>query len=324
MASLPSFLTPLPNRPNKGAYLNAVYHHPAPLGPAHCIYWPPKKPDVPPETVVIFIPGNPGLLDFYTPFLNALYEKDATENLAIIAQTHIDHTPGVYKDTNPHSRHSLTSQVHSAIEAFDATVAEFRTSKVVVIGHSVGAWITLQVLKERPNLISGIFLLFPTIAHIADTPNAKKLSNFFKPVPRRFIARFSHVGRHMPVWLLHRIVGMEWPISQVKVIRELTKSPSSIRATLRMGHEEMLQIREPDVALLHEHRDRLWFYFAEHDDWVGKQKEYIINKLKPEAGSLRITYGDPKIPHAFSLNYGEEVAQQCHQWLLQMNLTTTR
>lgn len=91
------------------------------------------------------ITGNPGLLDFYIPFLNALHDKDVTENLAIVAHTHIDHTPGVYKDTNPHSRHSLTSQVHSAIEAFDATVAEFRSSKIVVIGHSVGAWVTLQV-----------------------------------------------------------------------------------------------------------------------------------------------------------------------------------
>lgn len=104
------------------------------------------------------------------------------------------------------------------------------------------------------------------------------------------------------MWLLHRLVGLEWPMTQVKVLHELIRSPPSIRATMRMGHEEMSQIRDLDIALLHEHRERLWFYFADHDDWVGKQKEYILNKLKPEPGSLRVTYGDPKIPHAFSLS----------------------
>jgi len=32
------------------------------------------------------------------------------------------------------------------------------------------------VLKQRSNLVAGVFLLFPTICHIADTPNGKKLS----------------------------------------------------------------------------------------------------------------------------------------------------
>jgi dienelactone hydrolase len=84
------------------------------------------------------------LLDFYTLFLTALQEKDVTENLAIIAQAHIDHTPGIYQGTLPHSRHSLAAQVQSAIEFFDAAVAEFSPARVMLIGHSVGAWVALQ------------------------------------------------------------------------------------------------------------------------------------------------------------------------------------
>lgn len=168
MASLPSFLSPLPSRPSHGPYINAVFNHPPPLGPAHCLWWPPLKPGIRIETIVLFIPGqslfqffhypnfltlpsgNPGLLDFYTPFLTALQDKDVTENLAILAHAHIDHTPGIYKDTNPHSRHSLVSQVQSAIEVFDATVAEFTPARVMLIGHSVGAWVALQVSFRRP------------------------------------------------------------------------------------------------------------------------------------------------------------------------------
>lgn len=95
---------------------------------------------------------------------------------------------------------------------------------------------------------------------------------------------------------------MEWPIAQLKVLRELIRSPESVRATLRMGDEEMFEIRELDVPLLHEHRQRLWFYFADRDAWVGKQKSLILNSFEPDAGSLRITYGQPLIPHAFCIS----------------------
>lgn len=89
---------------------------------------------------------------------------------------------------------------------------------------------------------------------------------------------------------------------QLKVLRELIRSPESILATLRMGDEEMLEIQDLDVALLHENRQRLWFYFADRDDWVGKQKSVILDSFKPDAGSLRITYGNSYVPHAFCIS----------------------
>lgn len=58
MASLPSFLHLLPQRSSNGPYLNAVYNHPSPLGPAHCLWWPPLKPGMRIETIVLFIPGR--------------------------------------------------------------------------------------------------------------------------------------------------------------------------------------------------------------------------------------------------------------------------
>lgn len=89
-------------------------------------------------------PGNPGLLDFYTPFLNAIYLKDTTSRLAIFGHSHIGHSPGFHGSS---SSYSLACQVQSALEAFDAIKASFGAhTKVVIIGHSVGAWVSLQVV----------------------------------------------------------------------------------------------------------------------------------------------------------------------------------
>lgn len=137
--------------------------------------------------------GNPGLVEFYTPFLAALHEKSGGR-LSILAHGHLGHSPavphgGAYKD--PYSV-GLTAQVESALEAVDAIKAAFPQSAIAVAGHSVGAWITLQVdpflratcmhpddtqvMKARPDTIASVFLLFPTIAHIAKTPNGHSLS----------------------------------------------------------------------------------------------------------------------------------------------------
>ena len=123
--------------------------------------------------------GNPGLLGFYVPFLSAIW-KGSAPGLAILAHSHIGHTPGIEPVTSRKRSAStvgLHAQIQTIIEVLDDIVVTFGTgTKVVLVGHSVGSWLTLQVLKARPNAVSGTFLLFPTITNIADTPNGRILS----------------------------------------------------------------------------------------------------------------------------------------------------
>lgn len=144
---LPSFLSPLSAAAKHPGFTvhNAIFHHKKPLGQAHCLWWPPKDTSRPPETALLFIPGNPGLVEFYTPFLSALQGKDTTSRLAILAHAHLDHTPLPSPHLNA-ADHSLTAQVQSAIEAFDALRSEFGSyTRVIMVGHSVGSWISTQV-----------------------------------------------------------------------------------------------------------------------------------------------------------------------------------
>ncbi|TFK36880.1 hypothetical protein BDQ12DRAFT_713826 [Crucibulum laeve] len=313
---LPPFLHPLTasdSAPSKEAltFHEAVFYHQAPLGPAHALWWPSKQTT--PNVVILFIPGNPGLLHFYTPFLTAIHSDDTTQKLAILAHAHINHTPGIQE--GPITSWSLTSQVQSAIEALEAIKLTCGpSSKVVVIGHSVGGWISLQVLKARPSLIASVFLLFPTIAMIGDTPNGKRLSPFFSPAGRLLLSHASYLTRILPDSLLSYIFN-DWPLPQVLVLKILLHSPRSINAALTMAGEEMETIRELDVVLLEEHRHKLFFYFAENDDWVGDQKDNLLRSFHPDTGALNIVHGEPDIPHSFCINHGAQLASQCIKWL---------
>ncbi|KAJ7293406.1 hypothetical protein C8J57DRAFT_1268958 [Mycena rebaudengoi] len=298
---LPPFLTaPLPSVSTTSKEpqvpCRAIFSHN--LGPAPCVWWNPQNGA--PKTVLLFIPGNPGLMDFYIPFLSLIHNKDPS--LAILGQAHLGHTPRTHA-----TDFNLSAQIQSACEALDSLVATFGQAKVVIIGHSVGAWISLQVLKARPLNVSQIFLICPTICHIAKTPNGRTLSWLFRPPLPRLISWLTYATRPLPLSLFFS----HWPTSQTAVLRSLLNSPASVYACLSMADDEMGAIRELDTALLDEYKHRLHFYFAEEDQWVGEYKYSILRSLKD--GS--VVHGQPGVPHAFCIDHSEEVATQCSSWL---------
>lgn len=146
--------------------------------------------------------GNPGLIDFYTPFLTAIQDKSGG-SLSILARAHLGQTPGLdgHAQSDP-SLVCLEAQVESILEVVDTLKQSFK--HVVMIAHSMGSWLTLQVsrahhlsqrfthilqvLKERPDFVDSVFLLFPTITHIKDTPNGRKLSVGVSSLPKRQVA----------------------------------------------------------------------------------------------------------------------------------------
>lgn len=94
----------------------------------------------------------------------------------------------------------------------------------------------------------------------------------------------------------------DWPLPQVHVLRAFLHSPKSIYAALAMAHDEMQTIKRLDASLLGKHKHRLWFYFAKHDDWVGDQKEAVLESIKPTLETARVVHGKQDIPHAFCIS----------------------
>lgn len=65
---------------------HATYNHQRPSGPAQVLWWPCTSQH--PRTILLFIPGNPGLLDFYIPFLDTIYHE-ANSSITIFAHAHL-------------------------------------------------------------------------------------------------------------------------------------------------------------------------------------------------------------------------------------------
>lgn len=145
---LPPFLRKIdPPSLDGGVYTEAIFTHSDGLGSAHSIWWHPTVP-LAESTIILFVPGNPGLVGFYTEYLSELHSR--SPGIAILAHSHLAHTPktidqSVFADP---SSVGLAAQLKSAIEAFDAVKQTLQPKNIVLIGHSLGGWLCLQVRLE--------------------------------------------------------------------------------------------------------------------------------------------------------------------------------
>lgn len=103
-----------------------------------------------PTLHVLFVPGNPGVISFYTDFLESLYELlGGTASITAIAQT--SHTEKNWQ----HGR------LFSLEEQIDHKVA-----------HSIGCYISIELLRRFPGKVIYFVGLYPFLA--VDTESSKQ------------------------------------------------------------------------------------------------------------------------------------------------------
>ena len=143
------------------------------------------------DYLIYFLTGNPGLIQYYQPFLSKLHSLLAQCSTTDSARFHIcGHSLKGFEFQNekyvelPEEPLSLAQQIEYQEDLLYKHIESHRdrtgnTPKVILMGHSVGAYILLELIKNHPkrveegekdfDLIGGV-LLFPTITHIAQSP----------------------------------------------------------------------------------------------------------------------------------------------------------
>lgn len=146
------------------------------------------------DFLIFMITGNPGLIKYYEPFLSNLHSLLSSESTTPSARFAIcgnslagfDYSNGEMgekparlvglQDQITYTEWLLFTEVDRHRKA---AVAKEKPLKVILIGHSVGAYILLELIQRHReqvekyksdfDLIGGI-LLFPTITHLAQSP----------------------------------------------------------------------------------------------------------------------------------------------------------
>ncbi|CAE6420367.1 hypothetical protein ACGC1H_006631 [Rhizoctonia solani] len=289
-------------------------------------WWPPLPQDrsMTPDALLLFIPGNPGLVEFYTEFLEHVHHtfNNAGTHLAILVRGHIGHAPSLPTESSSWTV-GLDSQVTSVIELYDSARDFYGPStKVILAGHSVGSWIVTQVMHARPNTTSGALLLFPTVSNIASTPNGRKLSWLFRrPIPT-IVSGLSRLLTFPPLSAVPYTLSYlskfnDCPLDQLDVIKSLVTSPHVVYSALTMAHDEMQTIgslgsaSSTVQATCERERPSIYACFAAKDEWVGDE----VSSVRAMLDEHRVVVRDDDVPHAFCIRHSIPVAETCAEWI---------
>jgi pimeloyl-ACP methyl ester carboxylesterase len=147
--------------------------------------------------LIFFITGNPGCIGYYHSFLSLLSTALAPENVDVYGHSlanFVDETPSPQAEHSTRQVLGLQAQidyVETLLDSYVSTDVLRRSGaksplKVILMGHSVGAYIGLEILrrwreKERKGMekwrmqIVGYVGLWPTVTWIGRSPSGRKL-----------------------------------------------------------------------------------------------------------------------------------------------------
>jgi hypothetical protein len=149
------------------------------------------------------VTGNPGLLNYYLPFLHHLHGLLPPTH-AILSTSHIGHSPSLPAPPAPldlpqqlEAKVELVSALRSTLDAWHVqAILDSRSEagngrsaedsagsegsgppppRLDLMGHSVGAWILCEVMKRLPGDVGRGFMLFPTVGWISESWNGRTL-----------------------------------------------------------------------------------------------------------------------------------------------------
>lgn len=190
---------------------------------------------------------------------------------------------------------------------------------VVLIGHSVGAYMVLKMLESKrvERMVCRSILLFPTIENIRNTPNGY----FWDPVSyylRHPFALTAWLLSFCPFWLRKKLI--DWRTSwkgrdaHPHLIDAFMHcvSYTLMNNALYLAANEMEHINELDdsvVEAIQRNIDKVTFYYGVDDRWAPVDFYKAMRERFPD-GDIRLCGNG--FPHDFVVDSSEGVA--CLVW----------
>lgn len=263
--------------------------------------------------LLVFIPGNPGLIDYYVTYLSIIAEKYPKYDILAIShagyQTSDDFI-AAGKDPKEKDYYDLEYQVEHKVAILKKHLSSRKEkTDVSFLCHSMGSFIVQRVVKaivDDPELSKRVNVKFtglicPTIVDIAKSLLGVMFTRLFSYLPLVYIALFfcAFLRAVLPVsWVKYIIkthiiaqpvlkdaVLLEAWKNSIEATYKILQSSRIVVQTLTMAQEELRLIRRDDeindwfFQELPKLGTRIWSFFAAHDYWVHESsRDYILTR----------------------------------------------
>uniref|UniRef100_A0A131YK98 Lipid droplet-associated hydrolase n=1 Tax=Rhipicephalus appendiculatus TaxID=34631 RepID=A0A131YK98_RHIAP len=265
------------------------------------------------EPLLIFIPGNPGIIEYYEDFLAELYDH-FDGRLHVCGLSHAGHDNIFTTRSAPSPKehwelYGLYGQIRHKVDFVKRHATGNRA--IFLAGHSIGAYMMLQVLEELKELnVKRSFLLFPVIERLSETPNACSLlwdARLLRLVSWLIVLLLMVLPEAVKSLLISWYCRRLPPAIQQRSAKATSVlfDPTVFRLVVDMAHEEIQTLVERDDEFLGAHMEQLTFYYGCRDDWCPV---HFYRDMKETFPNGDITLCSLNIKHAFVLDRTAEIA----------------
>ncbi|KAI9146556.1 hypothetical protein BKA69DRAFT_37283 [Paraphysoderma sedebokerense] len=267
------------------------------------------------EKILLMVPGNPGVSHFYVDFLQTVHTELGSQ-ISIFGVEHLGHSLGEHNTDN---LYNLQDQIRHKMHLLDFFAARYPSAQIYLAGHSVGAYICVQLLKLRgeqyQDRIGKVMLLFPTLMEIKNTPNGVWISHLTRSVPRQLASVAATGLNRLNPKLLHFLVKVlsSQTDAQTVITTSRLLHPKTVVNCLYMANYEMDEIKKLDADVIDKYISKLIFYYGTTDKWVPLSHYEMTKKRWPKAD---IHLCQDSFPHAFVLGHGEPMGQKVASWII--------
>lgn len=267
------------------------------------------------KVLFLIIPGNPGMVGFYRTFMHTLYYRFGYQ-YPVWAVSQAGHCkPPDSMDTVEDASWEAEGDVFGLNGQIEHKLAFLRKhvpreTSLVLVGHSIGCHIILEMMKRDPELkVKKAIMLFPTIERMAQTPEGKRMT----PV----LCHMRYVA-YLPVFLLVLLPEI-LKAGLVKLAFSYSRSidPAVYQPTVRllsgdigayamyMGGQEMMNVVKRDNETIRKNLEKIIFFYGATDHWCPIEYYHDMKRDFPQ-GDIRLCENNYR--HAFVMDKGKEVA----------------
>ncbi|EDW92818.1 lipid droplet-associated hydrolase [Drosophila yakuba] len=266
------------------------------------------------KEIVICITGNPGLPGFYTEFAGTLQKELGDLPVWVIGHAGHDDPPEasireVPQLSGNEELFNLDGQIRHKIAFIEKYVPS--DVKIHLIGHSIGAWMILQLLENERirNRIQKCYMLFPTVERMMESPNGWVFTKVAMPLYSVFGYIFFSFFNFLPVWLRLMLIQIYFLIFSIprQFLGTALKysKPSVAEKVVFLADDEMARVRGIQREIVEQNLDILKFYYGTTDGWVPVS---YYEQLKKDYPKVDAQLDTKKIAHAFVLRHSKPMA----------------
>lgn len=264
------------------------------------------------KKLLLFFCGNPGLVEFYYPLCEEMEARDV-ECLVVGLVGHS------LTDRNHGRLFSLQDQIDQATQLACLLLSEHTVDaykgKLYVGGHSIGAYISFQLLARFPQF-KMYFGLAPVVSRIMESPNGQRMFYWGTFVLQWVAAFLGSLFPLLPTCIRSYVVHSHGRAVDEELRHKLT---SHLHRKLLwniffMSMDEFRMLVRPDVALLRSQQEKMVMYYVKTDGWVPLPFAEEIKNYCPRLRAW-ILEEDALVPHAWCLQHTHAVVKAISPFL---------